>query len=154
MQTSTPTALLLCLLQAVAAAVGDDSQAESLLDKRATPSVSRPDFVLHRTRENGMSDSAAVSRDVVIDAGGDPWYLTAIPTKESSDDQRKPKFVWTLDGLPYAGQTIGPISFDSCPEDGIGVELVELKAVTGTSWFDSRDFVTRLGCNDSRRTEL
>eukprot|EP01043_Picozoa_sp_COSAG02_P055648 COSAG02_NODE_6485_length_3543_cov_2.301394_2_plen_156_part_00 len=149
---STPAALLFCLLLPPVAAAGG-SQAEGLLGERDALSV-QPEFVLHRTREHDMAASAAVGRNVVVEAGGDPWYLTAIQTIDSSEDQREPKFVWTIDGLPYAGKTIGPISVDSCPEDGIGVELVELRAVTGTSWFDSRDIVTSLDCNDGRRTEL
>ena len=109
-----------------------------------------PSFKVHSSRDH----HGAASRDVVVETGGSSWYLTAIPTDDSSERQRETKFVWTIDGLPYSGQTVGPITFDSCGDDGIGVELVELRAVEGTSWFDSRDVVARLECRDRQRTEL
>lgn len=109
-----------------------------------------PSFVLH-----GSTDMAtAKGHSTVIEAAADPWYLTAIPTIDSSGQQREPKFVWTIGGVAYSGRTVGPISFDSCGKDGIDVELIELRAVEGTSWFDSHENITRITCTDNRRTEL
>ena len=131
--------VLLVVVSAVRLAHGDDAS---------------PSFVLHSSR-GGVDQAMAVGHDVVIEAGGSPWYLTAIPTIDSSEHrQRETKFVWTIDGLPYVGQTVGPIHFDSCGEDGIGVELVELRKVEGTSWFDGRDIMKRVDCKESRHAEL
>jgi hypothetical protein len=127
-----------------------------------TASSSSLSLVLHHGA-TAASDAVGPDDATIEAGGGDPWYFTAVPTVDAGQEQdqdpaqqqqREPKFVWTIDGAPYTGRTVGPISFGTCGEGGIGVELIELRAVIGTSWFDSRDVVAHVACRDGRGSEL
>ena len=96
--------------------------------------------------------------DALIETGDATYYLTAMPAPEAvqldaeAEGQRgDPKYVWTVQGDSYTGLAVGPISFDSCDEGGgVHIELVELRRVPNSNWFDSQDVGVRVHCVEGR----
>ena len=141
--------LTLLAAAAAAAAAGSGAAAQ---EGRAQPLLS---FTVGRQRDAG-GDAPG---DALIETGR-ATYLTAMPAAEATgeaagsggDEPRgEPQYVWTVQGEPYTGLTVGPISFEACDEGGgIHIELVELRKVPNSNWFDSHDVGVRVDCAEGR----
>ena len=121
-----------------------------LLAADAAPPLS---FVVHREESPAAATAPA---DTLIETRT-PTFFTVRRDPEADPgaaraDAAGAKYVWTIEGEPHVGVVVGPVVFDSCADGGgVSVELIELRAVEGTSWFDSRDVTERLRCVTSSR---
>ena len=122
-------------------------------DAAAPPRDAPLSFVVHREESPAAATAPA---DTLIETRT-PTFFTVRRHPEADPgaaraDAAGAKYVWTIEGEPHVGVVVGPVVFDSCADGGgVSVELVELRAVEGTSWFDSRDVTERLRCVTSSR---
>ena len=125
-----------------------------LLAADAAPPRDAPlSFVVHREESPAAATAPA---DTLIETRT-PTFFTVRRDPEADPgaaraDAAGAKYVWTIEGEPHVGVVVGPVVFESCADGGgVSVELIELRAVEGTSWFDSRDVTERLRCVTSSR---